>query len=243
MDSWYSRRIGRRRTWLLPTQMMCGLLMIASAPSIDHYLGDPVPAQMSQSSNDAREGDKGVLNVSALTGTFLLLYLLMATQDIAVDGWALNMLQRRNVGWASTCNSTGQTLGYTLSFIVFMALNNDAFSAQVRAAVGISEPPLAARSQGNPLLTLGSFMAFWGWVFAGCTVFIFVFKPENPSGTASKVEYRMTSVGEDEAWELEGEEQHQGEMSIVQTYACMADVVRLSPVRDLALLLLTGPFL
>ena len=175
---------------------------------------------------------------------FLVLYLLMATQDIAVDGWALNMLQRRNVGWASTCNSTGQTLGYTLSFIVFMALNNDAFSAQVRAAVGISQPPLAARSQGNPLLTLGSFMAFWGWVFAGCTVFIFVFKPENPSGTASKGGYRMTSVGgEDEAWELEGEEQDQAEMSIVQTYACMADVMRLSPVRHLALLLLTGPFL
>ena len=86
--------------------MMCGLLMIASASSIDHYLGDPVSAQMSQSSNDAREGDEGVLNVSALTGMFLVLYLLMATQDIAVDGWALNMLQR-GVNWRREANRQG----------------------------------------------------------------------------------------------------------------------------------------
>ena len=29
----------------------------------------------------------------------------MATQDIAVDGWALTMLSPENVGYASTCNS------------------------------------------------------------------------------------------------------------------------------------------
>ena len=38
----------------------------------------------------------------------------MATQDIAVDGWALTMLLRENVGYASTCNSIGQAIGYFL---------------------------------------------------------------------------------------------------------------------------------
>ena len=33
--------------------------------------------------------------VYELTLIFFVLYLLMATQDIAVDGWALTMLQRR----------------------------------------------------------------------------------------------------------------------------------------------------
>jgi PAT family acetyl-CoA transporter-like MFS transporter 1 len=39
---------------------------------------------------------------------FFFLNFLAATQDIAVDGWALTMLQRHNVGYASTCNSVGQ---------------------------------------------------------------------------------------------------------------------------------------
>ena len=43
---------------------------------------------------------------------FFALYFLMATQDIAVDGWALTMLSRKKVGYAGTCNSVGQTLGY-----------------------------------------------------------------------------------------------------------------------------------
>jgi PAT family acetyl-CoA transporter-like MFS transporter 1 len=47
-------------------------------------------------------------SVRPLTGFFLALYFLMATQDIAVDGWALTMLSRENVGYASTCNSIGQ---------------------------------------------------------------------------------------------------------------------------------------
>lgn len=40
-----------------------------------------------------------------LTAVFFVLWFLAATQDIVVDGWALTMLKRENVGWAATCNS------------------------------------------------------------------------------------------------------------------------------------------
>lgn len=43
-------------------------------------------------------------------------------QDIAVDGWALTMLSRENVGFASTCNTIGQTLGFFISQVGFLAL-------------------------------------------------------------------------------------------------------------------------
>ena len=46
--------------------------------------------------------------VLILFSMFFFLNFLAATQDIAVDGWALTMLQRHNVGYASTCNSVGQ---------------------------------------------------------------------------------------------------------------------------------------
>ena len=58
-------------------------------------------------------------DVLTLTTMFFFLNFLAATQDIAVDGWALTMLKRHNVGHASTCNSVGQTAGYFLeSFYV-----------------------------------------------------------------------------------------------------------------------------
>ncbi len=39
-----------------------------------------------------------------------------------MDGWALTMLSRENVGYASTCNSIGQTLGFFISQVGFLAL-------------------------------------------------------------------------------------------------------------------------
>lgn len=48
-------------------------------------------------------------------------------QDIAVDGWALTMLSRENVGYASTCNSVGQTAGYFLGNVLFLALESADF--------------------------------------------------------------------------------------------------------------------
>ena len=63
--------------------------------------------------------------------------------DIAVDGWALTMLSRRNVGLASTCNSVGQTAGFFISFTGFLVLNS-------YGSVG-----------------LGGFISFWGFVFLG----------------------------------------------------------------------------
>ena len=60
------------------------------------------------------DGAPGEPNVQLLTIFFTVLYLFMATQDIAVDGWALTMLSRENVGYGSVCNTIGQLLGYSL---------------------------------------------------------------------------------------------------------------------------------
>lgn len=104
VDSSYSRPIGRRKSWLIPVQLICGLLMIGAAGVINGWVGD----------------DKDVPNVTMLTFYFLTLYLLMATQDIAVDGWALTMLSKAHVGYGSTCNTIGQALGYFLAHVGFL---------------------------------------------------------------------------------------------------------------------------
>merc|ERR1719361_2852940 len=93
-------------------------------------------------------------DIATLTFFFLALYFLCATQDIAVDGWALTMLKRENVGYASTCNSVGQTAGYFLGYIFYMAL------------------------ESYGVLTLKDFLNFWAVIFIIATSLVAIFKSE-----------------------------------------------------------------
>lgn len=111
VDSMFSKRFGRRKTWLIPTQYLIGAFMLLLSSYVDIWLGD----------------DNTSPNIEVLTLLFFSLNFLAATQDIAVDGWALTMLKKRNVGHASTCNSVGQTAGFFLSYVLFMAFESPGF--------------------------------------------------------------------------------------------------------------------
>lgn len=122
-----------RKSWLVPTQYVLGLFMICLSGWVDELL----------------QGGDGP-QVVPLTAVFFMLAFLAATQvgtrifrgaceaastfstlllpqDIAVDGWALTMLSRENVGYASTCNSVGQTAGYFMGNVLFLALESPDF--------------------------------------------------------------------------------------------------------------------
>ncbi|OQS02747.1 acetyl-coenzyme A transporter [Thraustotheca clavata] len=158
VDSIYSKSFGRRKSWLIPVQLLCSILMIFGGSFVGSILDMEEP------------------NVHALTGFFFVLYALMATQDIAVDGWALTMLHPKNVGYASTCNSVGQTLGYFIAYVGFLALHDP------------STCDSYFRSIPNPtqgLVTLPGFMGFWGYVMFATTLFIWFFKHEKPEDSES----------------------------------------------------------
>jgi PAT family acetyl-CoA transporter-like MFS transporter 1 len=106
VDSCYFKSIGRRKTWIVPVQILTGIVMLIAAPYIDVWMG---------SSDDSVALGATGPQVTYLTIFFLFLYFLMATQDIVVDGWALTMLSRENVGYASVCNSIGQAFGFFLA--------------------------------------------------------------------------------------------------------------------------------
>jgi PAT family acetyl-CoA transporter-like MFS transporter 1 len=65
--------------------------------------------------------------IMKLTIGFTFLVFLCATQDIAVDGWAVELLTGDNKTYASTAQSIGLNMGYFLSFTVFLALNSSDF--------------------------------------------------------------------------------------------------------------------
>lgn len=154
VDSLYLSSFGRRKSWLVPIQYLIGVFMIFLSYHVNSLIG-------SEKSGDG-------VSVYFLTFIFFMLNFLAATQDIAVDGWALTMLSRRNVGWASTCNSVGQTAGYFLGNILFLALESADFCNKY----------LRSEPQQTGLITLAGFMFFWGIVFFVTTTLVMIMKHE-----------------------------------------------------------------
>jgi len=102
--------------------------------------------------------DNATEHVSKLTFIFTSLVLIAATQDIAVDGWALTLLSEENLSYASTCQTIGLNTGFFASFTVFLALNSEAFS----------------QKWGIPLLSLSTYLRFWS-VICFCVTFWLTF--------------------------------------------------------------------
>ncbi|XP_060098354.1 acetyl-coenzyme A transporter 1 [Heteronotia binoei] len=163
VDAVYFKRFGRRKSWLVPTQYILGLFMMYLSRQVDSLLGE----------TEGKSPD-----VMALTVTFFLFEFLAATQDIAVDGWALTMLSRENVGYASTCNSVGQTAGYFLGNVLFLALESASFCNKY----------LRFEPQPRGIVTLSDFLFFWGAIFLITTTLVALLKKENREVSPSREE-------------------------------------------------------
>mmetsp|Transcript_42213 Transcript_42213/g.68388 ORF Transcript_42213/g.68388 Transcript_42213/m.68388 type:complete len:466 (+) Transcript_42213:62-1459(+) len=140
VDSVYLGSFGRRKSWMVPAQLAIGFVLLYLAPRIESFF-------------DARD-------VTSLTTIFFILYFLCATQDIAVDGWALTMLRTENAGYASTCNAVGQTVGFTVGFMIPMA----------------------------KIFLLPDFIFFWGTMFIATTLAVWVLKSEAAVAAEDQIE-------------------------------------------------------
>lgn len=154
VDAVWSRRFGRRKSWITPIQTISGLSMI--------YLGGRIDEMMKAAGADDGAG------VWGFTGWWFLLVFLCATQDIAVDGWAISLLSIQNISYASTAQTVGLTAGSFLSHTVFLALQAPDFANAWFRTV--------PKEYG--LLTLGGYMKFWGWIYLFVTVGLAVLKKE-----------------------------------------------------------------
>ncbi|KAI5119933.1 hypothetical protein M0805_000898 [Coniferiporia weirii] len=148
VDSCFFQGVGRRKSWIIPMQLVIGSLMLWIANNVQVLLD--LPAE----------------NIHKLTFIFTTLVLISATQDIAVDGWALTLLSHENLSYASTCQTIGLNTGYFASFTVFLALNSEAF----------------VEKWGIPVLSLSTYLRFWAMVCYSVTLWlIFVKKEDKPS--------------------------------------------------------------
>ncbi|KAJ2612699.1 hypothetical protein H4S08_002582 [Coemansia sp. RSA 1365] len=150
VDSVYNSKFGRRKSWIAPIQLITALIFWWMGSHIDSLVREPAE------------------HIHEITYLFLAIVFLSATQDIAVDGWALTLLSEENLPLASTCQTVGINCGFFLSFTVFLALNSVEFSNKYI----FSEP----RNAG--FLQLGPYMAFWALAYVVVTLYLIVFKRE-----------------------------------------------------------------
>lgn len=154
VDAVWSPRVGRRKSWILPIQLLSGVAML--------WLGSVVEGMMKTT------GQPGGPSVWSFTGWWFFLVLMCATQDIAVDGWALTLLTPGNISYASTAQTVGLTAGQFLSYTVFLALNSKDFANRYFRSQPLDEG----------LVSLGGYLTFWGWAYIAVTVGLGLMKRE-----------------------------------------------------------------
>lgn len=155
VDAIWSPRVGRRKSWILPIQILSGLGMLLLGSTVENMM--------------AMTGKPGGPTVWGFTGWWFFLVLMCATQDIAVDGWALTLLTPGNISYASTAQTVGLTAGQFLSYTVFLAFNSKDFANK-----WVRTTPL-----DHGLLSLGGYLNFWGWTFILVTIGLAVLKRED----------------------------------------------------------------
>lgn len=110
IDSVYSKKFGRRKSWLIPTQYLIGVFMMLLSYYIKLWLTVGTEP-----------------NIKILTLLYFGLNFLAASCDITTDGWAIQMLKRRNIGYVATCNQCGQKTGFFIGFALFTMLESAEF--------------------------------------------------------------------------------------------------------------------
>ena len=253
VDACFIKSFGRRKSWLVPVQLLAGALMKGGSDYVERELGlETTASGTAGGTTTTTTTTTTTMDVRGLTLFFFTLYFLMATQDIAVDGWAITMLGRKNRGKGPVCNSIGQNIGYFLSYVGFLALNDVESSENIwRPLLGLASNP------GVGLVSLGGFVKCMGAFMLIITVLIGLFKNEvdrsimkggannNNDDDDDKKKMKNTemkkllvpSKTDDDA--DDDNEIDAYEIGITETYRRLWSVVKLPAVQSLILILLT----
>ncbi|WFC98175.1 hypothetical protein MYAM1_000899 [Malassezia yamatoensis] len=149
--------LGRRKSWIVPVQFLTSIALYLLANHTEEYV-------LSETAN-----------IYQVTALFFSLITMAATQDIAVDGWALTLLSEENVGYASTAQTIGVNIGYFTSFTVFLAFNSLEFSNKY----------FRSEALDYPILSLATYLKFCSAAFFLVTLWLLIFKKEKIEGRHS----------------------------------------------------------
>lgn len=210
VDSMYSSKVGRRRSWIIPVQTISGLTLIFLGSRIDRLVEDPAN------------------NLGTITTCFFLLVFFCATQDIAVDGWALTVLSPECLSFASTAQTVGINCGYFSSFTVFLALSSPDFANKYLRSVPLD----------SGLFSLGQYLTFWGYMYLVVTALLY-YVPEDPPHLKQLNQAKLMN----EKAKLDNVYNHRSSWDgLVKVYRSMYQVLKLPNVQVYVVILLIAKF-
>lgn len=191
IDYYWSEKIGRRKSWIVPVQSVAGLLLIA--------LG-------AQTSSMFREIEAH--NKQALSQYVILCFCLIfcsATLGCAMEGWSITLLPASKARWTSTTKVVGMTMGVFTSYTLYILT-----TASRAEDASLSPGPEIESAM------LGRFTIYIGLFNLLCSFISLIFIVELDQTPRIRA-------------------------SIVEVYKIIPRILRLRPVRQMAIVhLLTG---
>jgi MFS transporter, PAT family, solute carrier family 33 (acetyl-CoA transportor), member 1 len=166
LDVVYVARWGRRKTWLIPIQLLLATTLILLSFRLSTWIEQ--------------------VQIKWLTWSFFFVYFLLASQDICVDGWALTCLAKYNLQWASTCQTVGQTIGRFIGFTILMAFESAELSNR------FLRKPLSLKETPDGLFTLDQFVRFWAFPFLFTAIWIVLVRSDDENETAPRLNLIQT---------------------------------------------------
>lgn len=133
IEIYYISFIGKRKTWIIPTQLLGTTILFYLYLNVDQLLQEK--------------------QVYHLSGLLILNTFIITCQDIAVDSWAVEILHSCNSTYASACQSVGLRTGMGISTTIFIALNTVEFCNRWIF------PKDMPREQ--PLINIPDFIFYW----------------------------------------------------------------------------------
>ena len=166
VDTKYFKMLGKRRSWIIPTQILAGVVM--------YYLADNIYSLIEEK------------RVYSITFAFGMIFFCCALQDISVDGWSVTMVKDENSSWAAATQMIGIKVGVFASTTLYLALNSTAFCNHY----------IFSTPQKDPLLNEANYLKTWSILIMFIAVYTLLMHSEHDDRIKVHEDDEVTSISE-----------------------------------------------
>lgn len=156
MDVFYSKRIGKRMSWILPISGLSAMLYLWGSAVVPEWLA-------TAKTPDGKANPPAIVGLAAFT---FAQFVLVAIQDVAIDGMVCEILNEEDFEKGTLMQTLGQTIGPFLCCNILIILLSPEFA---KNNFGLN----------TPLISLQSFFFFCAVFIVGSSVFAFLTMKES----------------------------------------------------------------
>jgi MFS transporter, PAT family, solute carrier family 33 (acetyl-CoA transportor), member 1 len=162
VDNKYFECIGKRRSWIIPAQLLAGLMM--------YYMGCNFDEIMQE---------KSLLKITSI---FAIVFFCLSIQDIAVDAWSITIVKEENLSYSSTCQNIGLSMGMFISTTMYFALNSIELCNSYIRPFYVDPEILNSTDETNPylipIMNEVIFMKGWGVLIIIVSIYVLLMHSE-----------------------------------------------------------------